>query len=279
MKQRNVYKIVGYIIKSFIDPRFFRSNFEDYKVIDDKKVDLVVNMKINTNKRLPSFAKDVDEYKYYYFENESHCYFYKKNKYVISCNLYISVQEASSIDIFVSEENYDLAIIKKEITYSFMDSFYSFLTEKGIFCLHSCGFSINDKGILISGAPGSGKSTLANELSKCFLVRYVGEDVNACKVEMTFWGMPWCRVNNNTFSSIDVIIFLGDRNMELKEDDIYKLLMKSEFSMNWLPSSCLTARKLSTVINQKVKCFMLKNTKDEIIINRLKKIVEEIVYV
>lgn len=278
MKRRKIYKIAGYIIESFINPQFLRSNFEDYEIIYDGIADVVINVILNSDLEIQSVVKDLDEYKNFFSKGQTYSYIYKRNRYVVGCEIQIVNCGTSIINIFVNNNSCDLEIVKREITYSFMDTFYTFLTEQGTFCLHSCGFTVNNKGILISGDPGSGKSTIVKELSKCFMLKYVGEDINACKDEGKFYGMPWCRINNNTFSNINAVIFLGDKTDEIEKDIIYDLLIKSEFSMNWLPGCIETVNRLSNTLYKESKCFMLNNHKNNTSVEKIKTLVKEIAY-
>lgn len=273
------YNIAGCLIDSYIPDMYLRSNFSDYIVSCEANANVVVKL-MDGCLSLPDEAERVDKYKYYKREKNSYTYYYVSNKYVNGCIVEKNYGTGlfGITVLFDEKDENEMSTIKKEITYAFMDAFYLCLVFFKKMCLHSCGFVAGQKGILVTGEPGSGKTTLVNSLSEKISVEIIGEDINACSMDLDFYGMPWCRVNHNCKHEIDAIIFLGNKTKLMNENDIFQLLLKSEFSISWFVESKNNIKEFARLIYQKKKCYMIENNKDICTVNRFVEFVKEIMY-
>lgn len=257
------YKIAGFVMNTNIPAHNLRNNFNEYLCFDKSKPDVYAILSSETDKSLYTPKISVNEYKYYTFQDSTHYYIYKKNRYVLRSEI-----KNNNITICIVPDLENNEEVNTEITYALMDSFYTFLHIRKTFCLHSCGIIINGKGVLVAGQSGSGKSRLVHELAKCYKIQYVGEDINACRIEnkeIVFYGMPWCRINFNVSSKVDKLIYLCNTN------DIYEELYESEFCMRWLSCCNNLVDIFSKAFHDKFIIF--ENKKDIYSINKFIKVV------
>ncbi len=272
------YKIAEYIISSDIPKEFLKNNFPDYEITSDESPDITVKLIYDEKTALTSDFIDIDNYKYYKYDNGIHTYICKNNQYVNSCIISYRKNAVSEIFILLKSADYIDEIIKREVTYAFMNSFYIILVSDIKLSFHSCGFIYNKKGILLSGDPGSGKSTILKMLSNKFNLKVVGEDINACSFSdsLQFYGMPWCRINQNIKADIFMIIFLGNENKKLSEKELYDALMQNEFCLGWIKDCRLYLKHISHILYTNVSCYMVNNKKNNETYLEVEKLVQSV---
>lgn len=257
------YKIAGLVVRTLFSHASVEDEFAEYSVPEVERADVVVEIVDETQLNIPSTLTMVakDEFKSIATKGDE-CYFiYRKDWHILFSRLSVDAMTGlATISICVDRDESIAEIPRWAIRSAIMYPFFACLISNGTFPLHSCGLSLDGKGILVSGTSGSGKSTIGKILVERHGAKYIGEDVNACLKDGYFSGMPFSRINNNAVSCVNAVFFLGNKMGRLDQAEIADNLMKSEFGICGLRASVDTATSVAKCFSMCNRCFMISRS-------------------
>lgn len=257
------YKIAGFIVRTLFSHASIEREFAAYEILEAGSADVAVEIKGLGGAGVPTIPQPVehDSYKAIASDGEG-CYFVYKQSRHVAFSVLSSRQGIGRavISIYLDNEENLSDVPRYEIRNAIMHPFFEYLFTKERFPLHSCGLSLEGKGILISGASGSGKSSIGKVLVAEYGAEYVGEDINVCSVDGRFWGTPFSHINNNKTASQDVVIFLGEKVKRLGLSELKEEILESEFATKGLISCGYAAEKVAACIAGRASCFMISRS-------------------
>ena len=263
------YKIAGLVVRTLFSHVSVEDEFAEYSVPEVGRVDVVVEIVEETRQNIPAALTMVaeDEFKSIATKGDEYYFIYREGWHILFSRLSVDALTGSAtISICVDRGKSIAEIPRWAIRSAIMYPFFAYLISNGIFPLHSCGLSLDGRGILVSGTSGSGKSTIGKILVERYGAKYLGEDVNACLKDGHFSGMPFSRIINNAESCVHAVFFLGNKTGRLSQADIADNLMKSDFAIRGLRASVDTVVSVAKCFSTCKRCFMISRkgqTEDE----------------
>ena len=254
------YKIAGLIVRTLFKHNGIEQEFVGYSVPEMDAVDVIVEMVDRAHMQTPANLRTIrqDSFKDVSTDGESYCFSYKKNRRVVCSKLVPGAKYGPvTVMIYINDTTKLFDVPSLEVRFAIMHPFFVHLLSRGLFPLHSCGLSLQGKGILISGDSGSGKSSIGKILVNRYGATYLGDDVNACTTDGRVFAMPFSRVNNNIEAPVGAVIFLGTRAGRLRQEDVVRQLVESEFGMRWAHASEETAKAVAAYLATHTRCFMI----------------------
>lgn len=257
------YKIAGLVVRTLFSHASVEDEFAEYSVPEGGRVDVVVEIVEATRQTIPAALTMVaeDEFKSIATKGDEFYFIYREDWHILFSRLSVDATTGlATISICVDRGVSIAEIPRWAIRSAIMYPFFACLISNGIFPLHSCGLSLDGRGILVSGTSGSGKSTIGKILVERHGAKYLGEDANACLKDGRFLGMPFSRIINNAESRVNAVFFLGNKTGRLDQADIADNLMKSDFAIRGLRASVDTAASVAKCFSICNRCFMISRS-------------------